>query len=176
MTVMRAAGSVNPHERMAANTRSLASRTAPSASPTITKAGIPFRRKSTSKSTRKASTPCNAPHANLTIILCPLRNASGGPVPALPRNLSCSTPGQTATPSPYITSTPKLAYNSQARQIAACTPAGPPFSSPPQASFAPDPIPNVPIKKRPNDIVRTRPAGKTGNRDSINTEAFREGA
>ena len=31
-------------------------------------------------------------------------------------------------------------------------------------------------KKRPNDIVRTRPAGKTGNRDSINTEAFREGA
>lgn len=52
----------------------------------------------------------------------------------------------------------------------------PPFSSPPQASFAPDPIPNVPIKKRPNDIVRTRPAGKTGNRDSINTEAFREGA
>ena len=54
--------------------------------------------------------------------------------------------------------------------------AGPPFSSPPQASFAPDPIPNVPIKKRPNDIVRTRPAGKTGNRDSINTEAFREGA
>lgn len=67
MTVMRAADSVNPHERMAANTRSLASRTAPSASPTITKAGIPFRRKSASKSTRKASTPCNAPHANLTI-------------------------------------------------------------------------------------------------------------
>lgn len=33
-----------------------------------------------------------------------------------------------------------------------------------------------PIKKCPNDIVRTGPAGKTGNRDSINTEAFREGA
>ena len=157
---MRAAGSVNPHERMAANTRSLASRTAPSASPTITKAGIPFRRKSTSKSTRKASTPCNAPHANLTIILCPLRNASGGPVPALPRNLSCSTPGQTATPSPYITSTPKLAYNSQARQIAACTPVGPPFSSPPQASFAPDPIPNVPIKNARTTSSGRGPPGK----------------
>ena len=45
-------------------------------------------------------------------------------------------------------------------------------------SFAPYyPIPNgFPHKKRPNDIVRTRPAGKTGNRDSINTEAFMEGA
>lgn len=53
----------------------------------------------------------------------------------------------------------------------------PSFSSSPQDSFAPDPIPNgFPHKKRPNDIVRTGPAGKTGNRDSINTEAFREGA
>lgn len=71
---------------------------------------------------------------------------------------------------------PKTIIQQPSKKIAACTPAGPPFSSPPQASFAPNPTPNVPIKKRPNDIVRTRPAGKTGNRDSINTEAFMEGA
>src|SRR3954451_405278 len=56
---MRRAGNSKPLLRMAARTRSRASRTARSPSPTIVNAGSPGRR-STSTVTRRLSTPCRA--------------------------------------------------------------------------------------------------------------------
>jgi hypothetical protein len=59
-TVMREGGSLKPRFFSAANTRSLLSRTAPSARPTMVKEGMPCRARSASRTTVWASTPARA--------------------------------------------------------------------------------------------------------------------